>query len=270
MPLPLAVVSGATGGIGRVVVERLWRAEYSVLALGRSPEKLQALHEWLLQTPHSRRQVLYTVALTFPDADYTRVAAHCECHQRLGGNIALLAVCHGAAPQPGPFADCEQAMRDVLLVDVFATARLCATVGETMLAQGHGSLCLVSSLHSRISYPERAAYGVGKSALSGLVRGLALDWGRYGIRTNSILPWQVRGPRTDGFIAAHREATGEDLEELYKQRSPMRRLVEAEDVADAVLFLARNPACNGIELVLDGGTSCSMWYEGYKAPEQPI
>lgn len=260
----LAIVSGATGGIGRAVVERLWKAGYSVLALGRSPEKLQALHDWLTGTPHSRCQVSYTVAMTFPDADYARLAAYCECHQRLGGEIALLAVCHGAVPQPGPFATCEQALRDVLMVDVLATVRLCQAIGESMRVQGSGSICLVSSLHSRISYPERAAYVVGKSALSGLVRSLALDWGRYGIRTNAVLPWQVRGPRTDGFIAAYRDATGQDLEERYKQRSPMRRLVEAEDVADAVLFLARNTACNGVELVLDGGVSQNMWYEGYK------
>jgi len=266
---PLAIVSGATGTIGRVVVERLWHDGYSILALGRTPAKLEALQQWLTVTPHHNAQVSYVVAMNFHDADYTRLAAYYACHRRQDGQIALLVLCHGAAPEVMPVLSppAPGAVDTVWQTDVRATIALCQSVGVPMTAQRQGVIVLVSSLHAKVSYPQRLAYAVAKSALSGLVRSLALEWGALGVRTNALLPWQVTGERTTRFIAAHRETTGEDLEELYKQRSPSRRLVTPADVAAAVLFCANNPALNGAEIVLDGGVSQSMWYGPFREPE---
>ena len=269
MIAPLAIVTGATGTLGGAVVKRLWRTGWSVLALGRSPEKLQGLHDWLNTAPHGERQVHYTVAMEFPGADYARVAAYCECHQRLDGEVTLLVVCHGADPCVKPTLDLTtEEVEHVWQTDVLATLRLCQAIGRVMIAQRDGAIVIVSSVHSTVTYPERTAYSLAKSALSGLVRSLAVEWGVYGVRTNAILPWQCTGERTDSFIAGHREITGEDLGELYRQRSPMRRLILPGEVADAVLFLADNQAVNGHELVLDGGVIQSMWYQGFVSPTE--
>ena len=263
MPSPLAIISGATGTIGQAVTQRLWREGYSVLALGRTPEKLQSLHEWLSHCSHSNQQVHYTVWMEFPGADWDRLSAYCACHRKLGGDIAVLAVCHGAALMPGRALVCFPDMQDILAVDVLSTLCLCQTIGEVMLSQEHGSIALISSLHAYQTYPERVPYATTKAAICGMARALAVEWGPHGVRTNTILPWQVRGPRSQALADAVTQQTGEDLLEQYRQRSPMRRLVEPDDIAEAVLFLARNPACNGVELVLDGGVSQSMWYQGF-------
>lgn len=261
MSSALALVSGATGGIGRAVVERLWQEGYSVVALGHTPAKCASLNTWFRLHPCAGRDA-YAHPLDVRDAE-----ALARCRTLLDDQLTLLVCCHGAAPMIAPAVQTLQTARDVIDIDVFGTIGLCHLVGPYMLGQQRGSIALVSSLHARQTYPERLPYSMAKSAISGLVRSLAVEWGPYGVRTNAVLPWQVSGPRTESFITARREATGEDLEELYRQRSPMRRLIAPEDIADAVLFLARNPAINGHELVLDGGVSASMWYEGYKDTE---
>lgn len=269
MTAPLAIVTGATGTLGGAVVKLLWHTGDSILALGRSPAKLQALHDWLHTTLHSDQQGHYTVAMEFPTADYTRLTAYCECHQQLGGEVAMLVICHGDAPCVKPTLDLTaQEVEHVWQTDVLATLRVCQAVAPIMMQRQSGAIVIVNSLHSKLTYPERTAYSMAKSALSGLVRSLAVEWGAYGIRVNSVCPWQCTGERTDSFITQHHEDTGEDLGELYRQRSPIRRLIEPSEVARAVLLLAANQAINGHELVLDGGVSQSMWYRGFIAPTE--
>lgn len=272
----LCVISGATGGIGRVVTETLWRAGYSVVALGRNREKLAALAQHLVTT-HQGDQVAYLYVCDVTDAHFA-LAAPAICVD--GGvrrvytsvvnilddfynNIALLVTCHGAAPTPGPAITAGKALRSVYETDVLGTFALCQLVSAYMLHRHHGSIVLLSSIHARQTYPERTAYCVAKSAVCGLARGLAVEWGQRGLSVNAILPWQVRGERSQHFAETLRQETGEDLYELYKQRSPQRRLVEPQEIANTVLWLAQNPSVNGQEIVLDGGVSSSMWFRPF-------
>lgn len=261
---PLAIISGATGGIGRVMTARLWHAGYSVCAVGRSVDKLQRLHEEFDAFPHSENQVHYTIALAFPDAAYDHLAAICLRHQQLGGTLALLVTCHGAAPVPGPALQAAEAMRTVYEVDVLSTFALCQVAGRFMIEQRHGSIVLVSSLHARQTYPERVPYCVAKAAVCGMARALAVEWGPYNVRVNTLLPWQVDGERSAAFMAHYQAEKGEDLQELYRRRAPLRRLVDPAEVAEAVLWLSRSSSVTGQEFVLDAGVSASMWFEPFK------
>lgn len=255
--MPLALVTGATGGIGSVIVQRLLREGYDVIACGRNQAKLDVLrvtHTSILSTPcFDVRQSL--------DAWQSTITATAEAF----GVPDLLVIAHGAAPLPVATIDLTEAQaREVWDTDVWGTFAACKTVGRFMLDAGHGCIVIVSSLHARQTYPSRVPYATAKSALSGMARALAVEWGRHKIRTNVLLPWQVRGERSTQMAETLREETGEDLLELYRQRSPMRRLLEPEDIAHAVVCCAQNPALNGAEIVLDGGVSQSMWYQGYK------
>ena len=154
------------------------------------------------------------------------------------------------------------AINNVFDVDVMGAAKLCNIVGQYMLDAGHGSIAIVSSLHAYQTYPARLPYAIAKSAMLGMSRALAVEWGGRGVRTNVILPWQVLGPRTQRLADVQRHY-GEDLIESYKRKSPMRRLIHPEEIADAIMFLHSTPSANGIELVLDGGVSQSMWYQPF-------
>lgn len=268
MTTPLALITGATGGIGRAVCDRLWHEGYSIIALGHTTSKIAELNDWFLEHPGSEQYgIAILLDLDCPDDLWTMHALL----QHAPGNtheLELLVVCHGHAPVVKDTLQLTRGdMRRVWNVDVLGTLIMCQLAGRYMLPKQQGSIVVVSSVHTKQTYPQRTLYGAAKSALSGLVRGLAVEWGPSGIRTNAVCPWQVIGKRSTHFIEAA-AALGEDLLEQYKQRSPMRRLIQPEEVADAVLFLARNQACNGVELILDGGVSQSMWYKGFVEQEE--
>ena len=131
-----------------------------------------------------------------------------------------------------------------------------------MLKQRKGAIVLIGSAHAYQGYPERLPYSIAKTAMLGLSRSLALEWGTRGVRTNIICPWRVAGPRTQRIIDAH-QSYGEDIKEAYKQRSPMRQLISADDIAQTVLWIEGVTCGNGMEILLDGGVAQSMWYKPY-------
>lgn len=258
----VAVVTGATGGIGGAVVQRLLAAGYQVLACGRDPAKLQHLVDTsVLGQVHPLGFDVGSVeawVMTVPTA------------LRMLGAPRLLVCAQGAAPCVRPTlgltsADVEQVWR----TDVLGTLLACQTVGRAMIAQRCGCIVLVSSMHALATYPQRTAYSMAKSAVCGLARALAVEWAPYGISVNALAPGQVEGPRTQGFADRAYAATGEDLLAAMQSRSPAYKLVEPEAIAETVLWLARTPAVTGATIPIDYGVLASSWCKPFK-PLKPF
>ena len=245
----VAVVSGISGGIGSAIGRRLRAEGYDVVGLSR-------------QRPHGEsKDCAHHISCDMQESSQVWYAASDVLHSYL--RCDLLVVAHGHSPVITSTVNLDdKTITDVLLTDLYGSFLLAQAFGRIMLEQHAGDIIFISSLHARQTYPTRAPYAAAKAGVVGLMRALALEWGWAGIKVNAILPWQVDTPRTQALIVEARER-GEDLQEAYLQRSPQRRLVQPEDVAQAVLALVANPACNGVEWVLDGGVSQSMWYKGY-------
>ena len=246
MPKPLALVSGITGTIGSAISARLLDEGYAVIGLSRTPSQdVTAAGARLMRCNVTSLADIWRIGRDVP---------HCE----------VFVAAHGHPPITCPTLDvsCEE-FEDVWETDVSGTFLLVQAVACGMVQRRRGDIILLSSLHARQTYPARVPYAAAKAAVVGMMRSMALEWGPYGVKVNAVLPWQVAGPRTTALIDGARQR-GEDLEEAYLQRCPQRRLVQPQDVAQAVLALIDNPACNGVELVLDGGVSQGMWHQGYK------
>ena len=119
------------------------------------------------------------------------------------------------------------------------------------------SIVAISSVAGRLGYAYRTPYAATKWAIVGLVKSLAAELGPEGVRVNAILPGVVNGPRMDGVIAARAGVLGVSFEEMrkdYLERISLRRMVEAEDVANLALFLASGLARNitGQAISVDG------------------
>ena len=252
----VAVVSGISGGIGSAVGRRLLSEGYAVIGLSRDP---------ILDAPPAASKAYTThICCDVRESSQTLYAARAIVHYYQRCDVLVIA--HGHAPVITSTINLDgKTVTDVLLTDVCGAFLLAQAFGRIMLEQHAGNIVFISSLHARQTYPARAPYAAAKAGVVGLMRALALEWGGAGIKVNAILPWQVETPRTQALIAEAR-GQGIDLAEAYLQRCPQRRLVQPEDVAQAVLALVENPACNGVEWVLDGGVSASMWYQGYKEP----
>ncbi len=260
--MPIAVVTGATGGIGATVTQHLARDGYTVLACARNTERLQILrdldpvHIFPLQFDVCDTQS-HWLAYLVESFDYYRIESP---------RIDVLVCCHGYAPVVKPSISLSMVgdFIPVIMTDIAGTFLAAQACASYMIRQGRGAMVFVSSLHAKQTYPARAPYAASKAAVCSMARSLAIEWAPYGIRVNTVLPWQVDGDRTQRMAhAAEQQDGAEDLIEMYKRRSPMRRLITEDDVARSVLYLLHNESVNGTELVVDGGVSASMWYRPF-------
>lgn len=254
----LAVLTGATGGLGFVILAHLVAADYRVIAYGRNIARLAALTEVhagrVVPIPHDFRRttplVEFDIRLLPGLADATA--------------IDLLVCAHGAAPCTKPTLTVTQEdIATIYQTDVLGTFGMAQTIGASMVARRKGAMVFLSSAHAQQTYPARVPYCLAKSAVVALARALAVEWGPYGVRVNSVSPWQCDGERSDDIAAQERQQSGIDTLELYRQRSPLRRLVTAEDVAKTVLWLADNESMTGQDIRLDCGVAASMWHQGF-------
>jgi NAD(P)-dependent dehydrogenase (short-subunit alcohol dehydrogenase family) len=111
-----------------------------------------------------------------------------------------------------------------------------------------GAIINMSSVAGRLGYAYRTPYAATKWAIVGFTQSLAKELGPAGIRVNAILPGVVEGPRIERVISARAQATGiayEAMEQEYKNKASLRRMVSAQDVANMALFLC-SPAGRNI------------------------
>jgi NAD(P)-dependent dehydrogenase (short-subunit alcohol dehydrogenase family) len=126
-------------------------------------------------------------------------------------------------------------------------------------SKAHPCIVAMSSVAGRLGYAYRTPYAATKWAVVGLMKSLAIELGPHDIRVNAILPGTVQGERIDGVIAARAAATGstpEATREEFIRKTSLRRMVTAEDVAAATLFLCSPAARNisGQALSVDANT----------------
>ena len=124
-----------------------------------------------------------------------------------------------------------------------------------MIKGGGGSIIMNSSVSAFISDPGLAIYCTAKAALNGLVRGMALDYGRYNIRVNSVCPGTIDTPFNIDYFNAQPdpEAARREIGAVHV----LGRMGTAEEIAYCILFLASNESSfvTGSSLIADGGAS---------------
>lgn len=120
---------------------------------------------------------------------------------------------------------------------------------EAMLAQGGGVIVNNSSIAGLIGFPGATLYCASKHAVNGLTKGAALEYARQGIRVNAVAPAAIQTDMIDRF------AGSEEGKKAFAGMHPVGRLGRAEEVAAAVLFLARETSSfvTGVVLPVDGG-----------------
>jgi gluconate 5-dehydrogenase len=121
-----------------------------------------------------------------------------------------------------------------------------------MVARGTGNIIMISSMASHYGIPKVVGYAASKAAVEGMTRTLAVEWSPFGVRVNCIAP---------GFIATAMSSRAFEADPARKERvlarTPLGRLGEPSDVANAAVFLASGQSkyVTGIVLPVDGGNS---------------
>ncbi|MFH0179661.1 3-hydroxybutyrate dehydrogenase [Streptomyces cacaoi] len=241
-----ALVTGAAGGIGRACALRLAAAGAKVRAVDRDAAGLETLVGSAAGMPGSVEP--YVLDLT--DLDAAELAA--AGTDVLVNNAGLQRVAPLEEFPPDVF-------HTVLTVMLEAPFRLIRGALPHMYGQGWGRIVNVSSVHGLRASAYKSAYVAAKHGLEGLSKTAALEGAPHGVTSNCVNPAYVRTPLVQRQLADQARTHGVPeervLADVLLRDSAVKRLIEPEEVAEAVAYLCGPQASfvTGTSLVLDGG-----------------
>lgn len=250
------VLCGAAGVLGKAIAANLAAEGARMALLGRDPQALQAIAASLAADSAKHP----TIACDLSSAD--SVDAAIDQAERALGGIDVFVSAAGAA-QGGVFWEIDDAAwRSNLEVKLFGTIRVLRAVAPRMIARGSGRIVLVVGNSARQPEPRMLPGAAANAALLAIVRGLAEELGPHGVSINAVNPGPVRSSRWDTLMqsAARREGiTAAEAETRFLEKTALRRLASAEEIAQHVTFLASPVAAHltGTSLTIDGGSTKS-------------
>lgn len=254
----VAVVTGGASGIGLATAEHLADLGAHVVVADRNGTAAEIAARRMRGT-----------AFEIDVRDAAAVEAFAAEVEATVGPVEAVVTSAGVVQPPHPPETLDLALYDsVYEINLRGTYLTLKALAGPMIARGRGAMVTISSVTAERSVPLHA-YAPMKAAVSNLTMGLAAEWGRSGLRVNSVLPGYTRTPALqqqidDGF----RDPA------LLAEASTLGRMVETAEVANAVAFLLSDAASGitGVNLPVDAGFFCAgSWapYGGVRPARSP-
>lgn len=240
----VAVITGASRGIGRAIAEQMAAAGARIAVSSR---KLDACEQVVAAIAQSGGEA---IAVPCNISHREQLAGLVDRAAATWGRVDIL-VCNAAVnPYFGPMSGIpDEAYDKIMNSNVRSNFWLCNMVAPAMAERGDGSIIIISSIGGFQGSDRLGVYGISKAADMQLARNLAVEWGARNVRANCIAPGLVK---TD-----FAKALWDNPEILRKtvQHTPLHRIGEPDEIAGAAVFLAA-PAgsfVTGQTIVIDGG-----------------
>lgn len=249
--MSVAVVTGGSKGIGSAIVERLAEEGWQVVAASRNSDALKTGAEALC----GRGLQVTPVRCDVTD-EQSVIQLFEKCNDVYGWPDLLV----NNAGIPGSTVPTTKLDRsewdDVLAVNLTGPMLCSRAVLPSMLERGSGHIVNIASITGKRPLVQRVAYATSKLGLIGFTRSLAEEVGPAGVRVNAISPGPVFGDRIERVLQGQATARGVSIEEAradFTAAAPLRRFVEAREVAEGVLALHMLSAVTGADLNIAAG-----------------
>lgn len=238
---PVALITGAAGGIGSATCRVFHDAGWRVVGLDRRAIDVPGVDRFIeadMSSPDAPRDVFDRVA-----HDFGRLDALV--------NNAAVQICK-------PVLDTTPEDWDLIMASNLRSVFLSVQRAFELLRASRGSIVNVSSVHALATSRAIAAYAASKGALLAFTRSLAIEWGEFGIRVNAILPGAVNTPMLHAGLARG-NIVAQSLDQLVRglgRKHILGRVGTPDEIGRAILFLADRDASSfitGQSLVVDGG-----------------
>jgi NAD(P)-dependent dehydrogenase (short-subunit alcohol dehydrogenase family) len=236
----VAIITGASKGIGRALALRFAREGARVICAARSADLVKETTAEVNKA--GNRAIAFTGDLAREDDVRRLVAAGLEAF----GKIDALVNNAGDGGPTKPVQDYTVEDWRYTIDSCLTSSYLCIRfVVPEMIKAGGGAIVNISSGAGRRGLPYRIGYCSAKAGQVGMTYGMALELAPHNIRVNCVAPGAVEGDRIDRVIAGQAEVRGIPVEAMRKamiERSPLKRMVTADDIVDATVFFTSDMA----------------------------
>jgi glucose 1-dehydrogenase len=242
----VAIVTGASGGMGRAIAEGFAAAGAAVVAADIAADEGKAVVDAIVQAGGTASFVATDVSDGGSVEAMVRQVV--DAHGRLDCAVNAAAI----EGEPGPLADVEDERFDKIIAVNLRSVFLCMKHEiRAMLANGGGAIVNIASTNSYRPQPRQAAYTASKHGVLGITRSAAIDYAAQGIRINAICPGAIDTPMLREAIARR----GGDERTTADRLSLIGRFGRPDEIAKAAMWLCSDDASYtyGHALAVDAG-----------------
>jgi gluconate 5-dehydrogenase len=244
----LALITGSSAGIGFALARALGQAGAHVVINGRNAQKVSAAAQTLKDEGLAVSESVF---------DVTNAKSVSEAVQQIESQVGAIDILVNNAGMQirGPLHEYkDDDWHTLMRTNLDSVYYVGKTVAQKMIPRGHGKIINICSVQSELGRPGIAPYTASKGAVKMFTKGMAIDWGQFGIQVNGIGPGYFKTELNQKLV------DDPQFSSWLVGRTPSRRWGDVEDLGGAAVFLASDASkfVNGHILYVDGGVTATL------------